>query len=59
MSLFNSDIVFRRGDKVRIKYMDITGYVVDIDGNLYLVSYLNENDREVIEAFTNDQLEKD
>ena len=49
---------FKKGDTVKIKYMGIVGIIVDIDSTLYSVSYLNENDKEIIEAFSISDLEK-
>lgn len=58
MGLFNNNETFRRGDKVKIKYMGIEGIIVDVDGSLYSVSYINEKDKEVIEAFNESDLQK-
>lgn len=57
MGLFsNNNGTFQRGDRVIIKYMGIEGIIVDIDKTLYSVSYLDENEKEVIEAFNEDDL---
>lgn len=59
MGLFsNNNGTFKRGDRVTIRYMGISGIIVDIDGTLYSVSYINENDREVVEAFNESDLVK-
>jgi len=50
--------IFRRGDKVLIKYMGIDGIIIDIDGNLYSVSYMTENEEEIVEDFYKDDLMK-
>ena len=59
MGLFsNNNGTFKRGDRVAIKYMGVSGIIVDIDNTLYLVSYIDENDREVVEAFNESDLIK-
>lgn len=58
MGFFNNDEDLRRGDKVLIKYMGIDGIIVDIDGGLYSVSYMAENEEEIVEDFYKDDLMK-
>lgn len=54
----NNNGTFKRGDRVKIKYMGIEGYIVSIDDSLYSVLYIDENDKEVIEAFNESDLVK-
>lgn len=58
MEFFSNDEELRRGDKVLIKYMGVNGIIIDIDSSLYSVSYMAENDKEVIEAFSKNDLIK-
>jgi len=59
MGLFSNNVSgLRKGDKVKIKYMGVEGIIVDIDNSIYSVSYMTESDREVIEGFTSNELEK-
>lgn len=45
---------FKVGDKVRVKYRDQEGYIIDINGDLYMVSlksgeYINSFDASELE----------
>lgn len=46
---------FKIGDRVRVKYMGKEGYIIDKNGNLYMVSI---NNGQVVDSYTADQLEK-
>ena len=50
----NTENKFKVGDKVRVKYREQEGYIIDITGNLYMVSM---NDGELIDSYTADQIE--
>lgn len=51
----SSDDEFKVGDKVRVKYREQEGYIIDKDGMYYMVSM---NDGELVDSYTADQLEK-
>ena len=51
----NSSDEFKVGDKVRVKYREQEGYIIDKDGMYYMVSM---NDGELVDSYTADQLEK-
>lgn len=55
MGLFGGDSNFSIGDKVRVKYRGQEGYIIDINGDLYMVSI---NDGQYVDSYTADQLEK-
>ena len=56
MGLFSSDNKkFKVGDKVRVRYREQEGYIIDIDNSLYMVSL---NDGEYVDSYTEDQLEE-
>lgn len=56
MGLFSSDSdEFKVGDKVRVRYREQEGYIIDKDGSLYMVSLESGN---YVDSFTADQLEK-
>ena len=56
MVLFSSDNKkFKVGDKVRVRYREQEGYIIDIDNSLYMVSL---NDGEYVDSYTEDQLEE-
>ena len=46
---------FNIGDKVRIKYRGQEGYIIDKNGDLYMVSV---NNGEHVDSYTAEQLEK-
>lgn len=50
-----SNVEFNIGDKVRVKYRNQEGYIVDKNGSLYMVSL---NDGGYVDSYTADQLEK-
>lgn len=51
----NSSDEFKVGDKVRVKYREQEGYIIDKDGMYYMVSM---NDGELVDSYTADQLER-
>lgn len=57
MGLFssNNDEDFKVGDRVRVKYREQEGYIIDISGSLYMVSL---NSGEYVDSYSADQLEK-
>ena len=57
MGLFssNNDDDFKVGDRVRVKYREEEGYIIDISGSLYMVSL---NNVEYVDSYSADQLEK-
>ena len=55
MGFFNNNSDFNIGDKVRVKYRNQEGYIIDKNGNLYMVSL---NDGGYIDSYTANQLEK-
>lgn len=56
MGLFTSkNNEFEIGDKVRVKYREQEGYIIDKNGNLYMVSL---KDGQYVDSYTADQLEK-
>lgn len=56
MGLFSSSSDnLKVGDKVRVKYRDQEGYIIDKNGDLYMVSI---NDGQYVDSYSADQLEK-
>ena len=55
LSSTSSDVEFKVGDKVRVKYREQEGYIIDKDGMYYMVSM---NDGELVDSYTADHLEK-
>lgn len=51
----NDNDEFKVGDRVRVKYRGQEGYIIDKNGNLYMVSL---NDGQYVDSYTADQLEK-
>lgn len=51
----NENEKFKIGDRVRVKYRGQEGYIIDKNGNLYMVSL---NDGQYVDSYTADQLEK-
>ena len=47
--------IYKVGDKVRVKYSGVEGYIISIDNNLYMVSM---EDGKWIDSYTEEQLEK-
>jgi len=54
MGLFGSS-EFKVGDKVRVKYREQEGYIIDKNGNLYMVSM---NDGKIVDSYEASDLEK-
>ena len=55
MGLFSNDEKFNIGNKVRVKYRGQEGYVIEKNGNLYMVSI---NNGQIVDSYTEGQLEK-
>lgn len=56
MGLFsNLDNEFKIGDKVRVKYRGQEGYIIDKNGNLYMVSI---NNGQYVDSYEANELEK-
>lgn len=56
MELFsNLDNEFKIGDKVRVKYRGQEGYIIDKNGNLYMVSI---NNGQYVDSYEANELEK-
>ncbi len=56
MGIFNnSSNNFQIGDRVRIKYRDQEGFIIDKNGSLYMVSI---NDGQIVESYSENYLEK-
>ena len=57
MGLFSNsnDNKFQVGDKVRVKYREQEGYIIDKNGDLYMVSI---NDGKYVDSYSADDLEK-
>lgn len=56
MGLFSSNNdEFKIGDRVRVKYREQEGYIIDKNGSLYMVSL---EDGQYVDSYTADQLEK-
>lgn len=57
MGLFssNNNDDFKVGDRVRVKYREEEGYIIDISESLYMVSL---NNGEYVDSYSADQLEK-
>lgn len=51
----NSSNKFQIGDKVRVKYREQEGYIIDKNGSLYMVSL---KDGAYVDSYSADQLEK-
>lgn len=49
-----SDNEFRVGDKVRVKYRAQEGYIIDKNGDLYMVSI---NDGQYVDSYSAEELE--
>lgn len=46
---------FKIGDKVRVKYRGQEGYIIDKNGDLYMVSI---NNGQYVDSYNSNQLEK-
>lgn len=57
MGWFNSSIddKFKIGDRVRVKYRGREGYIIDKNGNLYMVSI---NNGQIVDSYEANDLEK-
>ena len=57
MGWFNSSIddKFKIGDRVRVKYRGQEGYIIDRNGNLYMVSI---NNGQIVDSYEANDLEK-
>jgi len=56
MGLFSSDSDnLKVGDKVRVKYRDQEGYIIDKNGDLYMVSI---NNGQYVDSYSASDLEK-
>lgn len=51
----NSNDGFRIGDRVRVKYRGQEGYIIDKNGNLYMVSI---NNGQIVDSYFASDLEK-
>ena len=51
----NSENDFQIGDKVRVKYRNQEGYIIDKNGSLYMVSI---NSGQIVDSYEADDLEK-
>ena len=53
MGLFsnNNDTNIQRGDRVQVRYAGIEGIVVSVNGTQVMISYQNEQDREIVETY--------
>ena len=53
MGLFSSlNKEISRGDRVKVNYAGIEGAVVSVEGDEVMISYMTEDDREVIETYS-------
>ena len=55
MGLFSSSDEFNRGDKVRVKYREQEGYIIDKNGNTYMVSI---NNGQIVDSYEASDLER-
>lgn len=55
MGLFDINKEFKIGDRVRVKYRGQEGYIIDKNGDLYMVSLEDGN---YVDSYTAEQLEK-
>ena len=54
----NNDEDFKVGDQVKVIYAEIEGVVVSVDSNTCMISYMTEDDKEVIETYDKSDLRK-
>lgn len=55
MGLFFNNDNLEVGDKVRVKYRDQEGYIIDKNGDLYMVSI---NNGQIVDSYSASDLEK-
>ena len=51
----NNTSELKIGDRVRVKYRNQEGYIIDKDGNLYMVSI---NNGQIVDSYEGNDLEK-
>lgn len=51
----NNEKPFNVGDRVRVKYSGKEGYVISVDGDMYMVSV---NEGEIVDSYYSSQIEK-
>ena len=51
----SSNYDFKIGDRVRVKYRDQEGYIIDKNGELYMVSI---NNGQIVDSYEANELEK-
>ena len=54
-SFSNNSVKFKIGDRVRVKYRGQEGYIIDKNGDLYMVSI---NNGQVVDSYSANDLEK-
>ena len=54
----NNDKDFKVGDQVKVIYAEIEGVVVNVDSNTCMISYITEDDKEIIETYDKSDLRK-
>ena len=54
----NNDEDFKVGDQVKVIYAEIEGVVVNVDSNICMISYITEDDKEIIETYDKSDLRK-
>lgn len=54
-SFSNNSDKFKIGDRVRVKYIGQEGYIIDKNGDLYMVSI---NNGQVVDSYSANDLEK-
>ena len=60
MGLFssNNNSNIQRGDRVQVRYAGIEGIVVSVDNRQVMISYQNEQDKEIVETYNIEDVEK-
>ncbi len=54
----NNNQDFKVGDQVKVVYAGIEGVIVSVNSNICMVSYMTEDDKEVIENYDKSDLRK-
>ncbi len=54
----NNNENFDVGDRVEVIYAEIEGVVVSVDSNTCMISYMTEDDKEIIETYDKSDLRK-